>query len=265
MTMNKIRGQGLHERVVREIGRRIVSGELPEGKSLPRELVLLETLGVSRTALREAMRVLSAKGLVAARQKTGTAVRPFASWNVLDPDVFAWRLDSDEFEQVIGELRQLRRIIEPQAASLAAAHAKPGDIAALRSAYRDMASAARSGESTVGPDVRFHREIIAASGNSLLAALGQVIAAALAAYFALGLANPDGGPEPSLPEHKAVLDAIVNRDPAAAQRAMEKLIDDSEQDARAMRKWRTRTGRRPPSKPAAARRPTRRRPHASPV
>jgi DNA-binding FadR family transcriptional regulator len=240
--MNRIGKQGLHEHVIREIGRRIVGGELPPGTALPSEATLVEKLGVSRTALREALRVLGAKGLVEARQKKGTIVRPKEEWNFLDPDVFAWRLDSNELERVVAELHQLRHIIEPLAASLAASEAKARDFEVLKGAYREMEVAANDGVAFVDPDVRFHLAIIAASDNSLLSSLGQIIAVALRAYFAIGIDNPDGQ-IPSLPYHKAVLDAIIARDPAAARVAMQNVIEHSERDSRQIRTWRSRQAR----------------------
>lgn len=253
MGMNKIGKQGLHEHVIREIGRRIVSGELVPGTVLPSEAMLVETLGVSRTALREALRVLAAKGLVEAKQKKGTIVRPTDAWNFLDPDIFAWRLESSELERVVAELHQLRHIIEPLAASLAASQAQAHDLDVLRGAYRDMEAAASDGLAFVDPDVRFHLGIIAASGNSLLTSLGRIIALALRAYFAIGIDNPEGQ-LPSLPYHKVVLDAISARNPTAARVAMQKVVEQSERDAQQISNWRNRIAR----KPAAKVRPPRR-------
>jgi DNA-binding FadR family transcriptional regulator len=241
--MEKVGRQGLHEHVIREIGRRIVGGELPPGKALPSEATMVESLGVSRTALREALRVLSAKGLVEARQKRGTVVRPTHAWNFLDPDVFAWRLDSNELERVVKELHQLRHIIEPLAASLAATQAQPRDLDVLKGTYREMEACANDGQAFVDPDVRFHLAIIAASGNSLLTSLGQIIGVALRAYFAIGIENPEGQ-IPSLPYHKAVLDAIIARNPSVARRAMQRVVEHSERDARQIRLWRTRRTRK---------------------
>lgn len=240
--MQRIGKQGLHENVIREIGRRIISGELPPGSALPSEAILVETLGVSRTALREALRVLSAKGLLEAKQRKGTIVRPKHAWNFLDADVFAWRLDSNEFESVIVELHELRHIIEPLAASLAATHAKSRDLDVLKGAYREMEICADDGQAFVDPDVRFHLAIIAASGNMLLTSLGQIIAVALRSYFSIGIDNPEGQ-LPSLPYHKAVLDAIVARNPSAARREMQKVIEHSEKDARQIRLWSSRRAR----------------------
>jgi DNA-binding FadR family transcriptional regulator len=237
MTMNKVGKHGLHEHVIQEIGRRIVSEELPPGKPLPSEAILVESLGVSRTALREALRVLGAKGLVEPKPKKGTTVLPREAWNFLDSDLFGWRLDSSELERVVAELHQLRHIIEPPAASLAAANARPADIEALQAAYADMEAAVHGGVAYVEPDVRFHRIVMAASGNSLLSSVGQIVGVALRAYFAVGIFSP-AGQDDSLPLHKAVLDAIVKHDAAAARRAMEHVIADSEKDAQQIRTWR---------------------------
>jgi DNA-binding FadR family transcriptional regulator len=236
--IKKVGKQGVHEHVIREIGRRIVRGELRPGTVLPREAVLLQTLGVSRTALREALRVLAAKGLLEARQKKGTIVRAKAVWNYLDAEVFAWRLDSDEFKVIVAELHQLRNVIEPFAASLAARNATQGDHEILKGAYREMEVAAYNGLPYVDPDVRFHMGIIAASGNSLLISLGQVIGVALRAFLEIGIDNLEGQ-IPALAYHKAVLDAIVAGKALRAQVAMRKVIEHSERDARQLRLWRT--------------------------
>src|SRR5579862_4350125 len=236
--IKKIGRQGVHEHVIRELGRRIVSGELAPGIPLPREAVLLQTLGLSRTALREALRVLAAKGLLEARQRKGTVVRARAVWNFLDADVFAWRLDSAEFKEIVAELHQLRNIIEPFAASLAAENASQADHEILKGAYREMEIAAQNGVAFVDPDVRFHMGIISASGNSLLMSLGQVIGVALRTYFEIGIDNLEGQ-IPALAYHKAVLDAIVAGKTLRAQVAMQKVIAHSEKDARQLRLWRS--------------------------
>lgn len=241
--MNKVGRQGLHDYVIREIGQRIIRGEFEPGDALPSEVTLLSTLGVSRTALREALRVLGAKGLVEAKPKVGTIVRPPTSWNCLDPDVFSWRLETEEVGQVVGELHQLRQNIEPLAASLAATHATRRHIACLKSAYADMEAAGDDGAAYVEPDVRFHRGIIAASGNTLFSSLGIVIGAALEIFFRLGIDNPLGGNVASLPFHKAVLDAICARNANGARLAMRRLIEDSERDAGQIREWKLRSAR----------------------
>jgi DNA-binding FadR family transcriptional regulator len=229
--MKKISRQSLHVQIVNEVGRRIVSGEFRPGQALPSEIELCGSLGISRTALREALRVLSAKGLLEARPKIGTLVKATAAWNFLDADILAWRLESDHFERVLAELYQLRQLIEPIAASLAAAEASDHDIEQLQASYLDMEAMMEEGDRIVEPDVRFHCAIIAASGNLLFASIGNMLADALAINFRIGLRNPRGQVH-SLPLHKNVLDAIVARDPVTARIAMQKLIEDSHDDVR---------------------------------
>src|SRR5437867_4809520 len=122
--------QSLHGRIVHAIGRRILGGDLQPGDLLPAE----PELGASRTVVREAIKVLAAKGLVESRPKTGTRVRPRESWNLLDPDVLAWLQDGAVSEDLLRKLTEVRRIIEPAAAELAAARADGRDLAALEQA-----------------------------------------------------------------------------------------------------------------------------------
>jgi len=232
--MRTLKFRGVHSHVIDEIGQRIVSGEFPPGKGLPSEAQLCTALGVSRTALREALRVLGAKGLVQARQKVGTVVQPIESWNSLDADVLLWRIKGGEAERVIGELYELRHLLEPLAAAVAAERATEADMQVLHKAYEDMVAAGDDGGRLAAPDLRFHRAIIAASGNRLFSALAQVIGAALSVNFQILRDTPRGHAH-SMPAHRKVLDAIVDRNPTAARLAMQELIEDSQRDARGMR------------------------------
>jgi DNA-binding FadR family transcriptional regulator len=252
--MRNLERKGLHSQVVDEIGRRIISGELAAGKPLPSEAELCSTLGVSRTALREALRVLAAKGLVQARPKRGTLIRPVEDWNFLDADILTWRLDSDKDSiRVVDELYELRHIIEPIAASLAASHATARDLKDIREAYQDMSDAGDDGEAIHDPDVRFHRAIIRASGNSLFSSLAHTMTAALSVNFLMVRDDP-AGHIVSLPDHKKVMDAIAAHDASAARLAMQRLIDYSQGQARLMRRKNSRSGRVPvASKPTRAR------------
>jgi DNA-binding FadR family transcriptional regulator len=237
--MRKLQARGLHEQVIEEIGKRILSGELTPGKALPPEAQLCSALGVSRTALREALRVLASKGLVEPRRKLGTLVRPRQHWNFLDADILSWQLETGEAERVIGELYELRHLIEPIAASLAAQNARAADLQLLREAYEEMRAAGDDGERIAIPDLKFHQTIIAASGNRLFSSLAHVIAAALAVNFEL-IRNAPRGHIHSMPAHKSVLDAIADHDARAARVAMQQLIEDSQRDARAVRRTRGR-------------------------
>jgi len=221
--------QSLHTYVVREIGKHIVSGKWPHGRPIPGDAALCATLGVSRTALREALRVLATKGLVEARQKVGTVVRPREEWNSLDFDVLTWRVESDEADKVITELYELRQLIEPHAAALAASNATRRDLTWLQRAYDDMVLAGDDGEKVLDPDVRFHRGIIAATGNTLFVSLGLIVAAALEVNF-VAIKDSPRGHAWALPLHKAILDAVLARDPKEARVAMQRLLSSSEKD-----------------------------------
>src|SRR5712692_3135820 len=125
--------QSLHGRIVHAIGRRIVRGDLRPGDLLPAE----PELGASRTVVREATKVLAAKGLVESRPKTGTRVRPRDQWNLLYPDVLAWQQEGAADDDLLRKLTEVRRVIEPAAAELAAARADARDIAALERALAE--------------------------------------------------------------------------------------------------------------------------------
>lgn len=182
-------------------------------------------LGVSRSVPREALRVLAAKGLVEARPKAGTYVTPREAWNFLDPDVLEWRLAGAQVDIVVGQLYELRQMVEPLSAFLAASKANLADFRKMGQAYDDMA-ASSDDERIIEPDLRFHRAIIAASGNELFTSLGRVVESALLVSFRIGAGNPQGQGH-SLELHKAILDAIVGRDAAAARLAMQNLIEYS--------------------------------------
>lgn len=240
-SMKNLKPRGLHEHVIEEIGKRIVAGEFEQGKALPGEAQLCGALGVSRTALREALRVLASKGLVEPKRKIGTLVRTGVHWNYLDPQILSWLFEARESDQVVDELYELRHLIEPIAASLAAKNAKGADIELLREAYEQMQAAGDDGEKIMGPDLKFHQAIIGASGNRLFSSLAHIIGAALSVNFELVRDTPRGQRH-SMPMHRKVLDAIADHDPAAARLAMQKLIEDSQRDARDVRRAKTKRG-----------------------
>lgn len=214
--------RSLHGQVVHELGKRIVRGDIGEGAVLPNETALGASFDVSRTALREGIKVLTAKGLLASRTRTGTRVRPRNEWNMLDPDILAWSLNSHEPEGFIQDVVEFRRGIEPLAASLAATRASTAEVQYIEQAYADMVAAGEDVQAGVEPDLRFHQGILNASGNELLAPLGALIEAALTASFRL--ASPSNKLD-SFRVHKAVLDAIKDRNPIQAHEAMGELLD----------------------------------------
>ncbi len=218
--------RNVHGRVAHEIGARIIRGELVPGDTLPNEADLSAELNVSRTALREAIKLLASKGLVESRPKTGTRIRARADWNMLDPDVLSWLVTDESFEDYADHLFEVRRIIEPAAAAIAADRADSEAVSRIERAYADMVAAGEDIEAGVEPDLRFHQSVLKATGNEFLAPLGALIESALATSFRISSSYP-GARLSSLPRHEAVIAAIRAGDAAAARAAMARLLDDA--------------------------------------
>lgn len=226
--------RNLHGQVVQELGRLIVSGELPAGEGLPREELLAEQMHVSRTALREAIKVLSAKGLIESRQKTGTRVRNVEHWNQLDADVLAWRCASMPTEDFVEKLVEMREIIEPAAAAAAARRRTADQLARVQGAYEAMA-AAETLDDWAHADLAFHEAVLRATNNELLTSLFSVIETALGTYFVLS-ARTAANFKYSLSHHQKVYEAIRRRQPEVARQSMHKMIADSRRNIRRSRK-----------------------------
>jgi GntR family galactonate operon transcriptional repressor len=213
------RKRNLFGQVVEELGSRIVRGELKPGQTLP-ESELCRDLGASRTVVREALKSLSAKGLVDTRTRTGTRVLEATQWNLLDLDVLSWRYAAMPRRQFFQEVFELRRMIEPAAAALAAERATPAEVEAIARAYADMQSAPHESAGAIDADLRFHRAVLAAAHNELLAQMGGVIGAGLLTSFRISSSSFDV----FVPQHGEVFEAIRYGRPAAARAAMEKLL-----------------------------------------
>jgi len=209
--------KSMHARIVRDLGMRIVSGEFKPGDRLPSEAALLGDYEVSRPVLREATRVLVAKGLVLSRQRAGATVRPRSEWHLLDPDVLYWLIQTQPPPDFVETLLTVRRVFEPAAAALAARVASDADLKGIASAYAAM-EAARDAEEILEPDLAFHRRIAEATHNDLLAYIGNMLSLALRESIKLSSLHPNTNAL-SLPRHKAILTALLNRDPLAAQQA----------------------------------------------
>lgn len=220
--------RSLHGQIAYDIGTRIVRGDIQPGTVLPNESDLSTQFSVSRTALREAIKVLAAKGLVESRPKTGTRVRPRGEWNMLDPDLLAWQFATQPMERLAKDLFEIRQIIEPAAAAMAAERGDDGQRAAITRAFADM-EAAPDGDASVEPDLRFHQSILAASNNEFLQPLGALIETAMASSFRI-TNNEPGALQVSLPLHRAVRDAILARQPEEARQAMRILLEDAARD-----------------------------------
>ncbi|PPS90844.1 putative HTH-type transcriptional regulator [Streptomyces sp. MH60] len=219
-----------HQRVVHELGRRIVAGVWEPGAPLPVEDALAAEIGVSRGVLREAVKSLVAKGMLHVRPRTGTRVLPPEHWNHLDRDVLRWKQAGDA-TALLRDTGELRRIVEPEAARLAADRAGPDDVRVLYDSLAAMeAAAAAPGRSGyVEADIAFHRALLDAGRNRLLGSLGRAVEIALEHSFLISTQTP-GAVEASLPGHRAVVRAIEARDPVAAAHAVLALIEAAEQE-----------------------------------
>lgn len=214
------------------LGGEIIAGVYPPGSRLPGEAVLLERFKVSRPTLREAFRVLAAKGLIVSRQKVGTSVRPKSDWNMLDPDFLAWHLRAALNENFVNDLFQLREIVEPQAAYLAALSRDPAAVKRIAAAYADMETAKDATDDVTAADLRFHQAILDATGNLFVGALGGLIDTALVGTFQLGWRAAASVRDDRLHQHRAVLKAITEGEPEQARERMAELLRDSVADVR---------------------------------
>ncbi|KKX59968.1 FadR/GntR family transcriptional regulator [Pseudomonas putida] len=217
--------KSMHSRIVQELGMQIVSGCFQPDDKLPAEALLCEEYAVSRPVLREATRVLVAKGLVYSRPRVGTVVKPRKEWHMLDPDVLHWLMQSSPQNQFFDLLTSVRSIIEPAAAALAAQFATDADIAAIGEAYQRM-EAAPTPEALLQPDLDFHSRIADATHNDLLANLCNMLSVAIAEALKHSNQRPNLH-ELALPRHKAILTAIENRDALGARHATLVQLDDA--------------------------------------
>lgn len=214
--------RSLHGQVVHELGERILRGDYPPETNLPNEEELATAMEVSRTALREAVKVLTAKGLIESRPKVGTRVRPRLAWNMLDPDVLAWHCATMKSGLFAKNLLEMREIIEPAAAGLAARNRTPEQLDLIETAFSGMAKSGNLDE-WVAADLQFHKAILHATGNELLAPLASLIETALETLFTFSARNTDDH-KYSLPDHEKVLLAIQKQDEAQAFLQMKSLL-----------------------------------------
>jgi DNA-binding FadR family transcriptional regulator len=221
--------RGLHGEVVHTIGLQIMDGTLQPGDPLPPEDELTSELSVSRTVLRESVRVLAAKGLVEAKPKTGTRVRARAEWNILDPDVLSWRSEAAHDQKLYEETTEVRLAIEPLAARLAATRATDDQVAAIAAAFAGMEAGVDDQAAYLEADLEFHTRILSSCDNELLEHLGRTLRAVLRATFGL-TTTPSRSRRRALPLHRAILDGIAAGDEDAAELAAQRLIADTAAD-----------------------------------
>lgn len=219
----------IHTRIARDLAVDIISGLHPAGTVLVNEVGASAELGISRTAYREAIRILAAKGLVASRPKSGTTVCPKAEWNVLDPDVLDWTFEAGPTEEFILALFELRRMVEPAAAALAAERRTPEQLAQMGHAIDEITRFGFERREGQLADRRFHSCLLAATGNPAVIALTRTISTAVEATT-LFKQRKRRLARDATPEHYALFAAIADRDPERARAANIKLIDLAMED-----------------------------------
>lgn len=211
--------------IAAELGAAIVGGVYRPDELVPGELELSRRFGASRTVVREAFKLLSAKGLIASRKRSGTRARPREAWHMLDADVLAWRLKDGAAEpKFVFDLLHVRAVVEPAAAAMAARSHTPKTLQAIEVALADMERAGHDAILFADPDIRFHKAILAATDNDVMVAFGALTEAALGVFVRVASRHA-GAPAPSVPMHRAVLEAIRQRDAEGAHAAMMALLD----------------------------------------
>jgi len=221
--------KNIHGNTLDLLGEQIVTGRYLPGSSLPPEQTLGESLGVSRTVIREAVKSLVAKGLLVTGPKLGTRVMAEEQWNWFDADVVAWQTKAGLTREFLRDLQELRRVVEPAGVRLASERAPAEDIAGNEAAYAGMKDAIDNGGDYVANDLRFHQGLLRACHNRMVVQMSKALGALLRTSFEISTARPDG-PASSLPLHRAVLDAVIARAPRKAEQAILVLIDGAGED-----------------------------------
>jgi len=217
----------LQDKGTREIALGIMRGSIGKSESaLSTEGDLCRHFHVSRTILREAVKVLAAKGLIEVRPKIGIRVRPRNEWNLVDPDLLSWLCEAGVDDLFVRDLCEVRAIVEPAAAELAASRASDQEIKELLHWYHLIEVNTDNEGARLEADRNFHSTIFTACHNVFLTQMNTTVGVALRATQQIGVHLPQVMEE-SVLAHKKVADAIARRDSAAARAAMERLIKQS--------------------------------------
>jgi len=216
-------GRRLHGSVARQFAVGILTGKFPEGHVFPGEVELAVEIGISRSALREAFRILAAKGLVESRPKTGTRVCARRQWSLLDPDLLAWQFESEPRRKFLRDLFELRLLVEPGAAALAAKRRNATHLATMKRALAGMAHFGLAKEEGRMADQQFHLTMLEATGNEAILALSSSILSAIA-WTTIYKQRKRKLPRDPVPDHQALYTAIEAADPVAANDAMAELV-----------------------------------------
>jgi DNA-binding FadR family transcriptional regulator len=209
--------------VVDQLGRDIVVGEYGEASPFRGEAELAAKIGVGRSVLREAVKMLGAKGLLTGRPRRGTWVQPEEQWNLLDPDVLRWLLERTFSLQRLMQFTEVRLAVEPIAAALAAGNPDPAALQSIENAIRRMEAAESGDDDPLESDIAFHVSILRASGNPFFLTLQDLVSSAL--KTSIRLTNQmKGVPLADVALHRGVFDAIEARNATLARSRMEALI-----------------------------------------
>lgn len=215
----------LTQSLVQRLGSSIVRGELPAGKSLPIEAELGRRFGASRTVMREAVKILSTKGLIGQRPRVGTYVHPEDKWDLLDAEVLTWILDRHFSHSLVREFLEVRLGIEPAAAALAASNATAADKDLLASRLEDMKRAIDGHGDPVAADIAFHAAILEVSHNRFYQQLTPIIETAL--RFSIRVTNRAKGSLPDYEAHARIHRAIRSGNSEVAARACRDIIREA--------------------------------------
>ena len=212
-------------RVVDDLGLAIVSGRQGQGTLLPGDSELIERYGVSRTVLREALKTLSAKGLVQAKARIGTRVLERARWNLFDPEVLLWHARVGFTPAFLGHLGEMRMALEPDAAALAAERRTPGQLEIIERWMEAMAQPDIAPQAFVDADLGLHLAVADAANNPFFLSISTLIEVALVAMLTVSLPVENAASlRQSIAQHRAIVDAIARQDPEAARQAMQIVV-----------------------------------------
>lgn len=222
--------QNITQHIVEVVGRRIVAGHMEPVKTVLFEQDLIDEFGASRNAVREAVKTLAGKNLVQSARKKGTTVRPPSEWNLLDPQMINWMLeDTSGSENLIRALSELRRIVEPEAAALAAERASSTQILKLFECCEQMLANISDAELSIHWDTEYHKVLLEASGNPLLRSLAKAIECLLRSNFTF-VTYANNGYIRNIPDHSWIAEAIRDRDPELARQRTKDLLTKNERD-----------------------------------
>lgn len=215
--------RNLSYQLAESIGRQILAGQIAPGAILPGEMELGEIYGVSRTAVREAVKMLAAKGMLLPRPRIGTRVMPRRNWNFLDQDLLTWWAEQDDKQKLVDDFQLLRIMLEPKAAAMAAQYASPEDRHQLSLLMGEMRALDECFDKDrwIEVDTQFHQMIYFASGNPFLTPFGNLFKAVFQVYFRTVTRDS----VVKLERHQAIIDAILRSDPDAASAAVTALIE----------------------------------------